>query len=149
MFSPEFNKPPSKKDLREYSKVEMREKRDYLASWLRELRQMQRDNPEKAKDYIPPKELVLRFYEEVAKEYKALPFSKEEIEEKFSAENLSALSLEEYVELLRKVPPRFVLHITRQGVRDRASFHSGRGQVSDGFEKILSDRKIKSKLEQY
>ena len=149
MFNQGFNKPPSQKDLKEYSRVEMQGKRDQLASWLVGLRQMRREDPERAKNYIPPKESIKRFYEEVAKEYKALPFTKEEIEEKFSAENLSSLSLEEYAELLKRVPPRFILHITRQGVRDRVSFHSGRGEMSDGFKKILSDGKIKSKLEQY
>ena len=149
MFNQGFNKPPSKKDLKEYSRVEMQGKRDQLASWLVGLRQMRREDPERAKNYIPPKESIKRFYEEVAKEYKALPFTKEEIEERFSAENLSSLSLEEYAELLKRVPPRFILHITRQGVRDRVSFHSGRGEMSDGFKKILGDKKIKSKLEQY
>lgn len=149
MAIPEFYRPPSKKELREYSQANLAEKRKELSDWIKELRNMQKTNPEEAKQYLPPKELLKRFYEEVAGVYKDSPLSKEEIEDKFSSENLSQLNLEGYVELLKKVPPRFILHITRQGVRDRASFHSGRGEVSHGFEQILENGEIKSVLERY
>ena len=149
MAIPEFYRPPSKKELREYSQVNLAEKRKKLSDWIKELRNIQKADPEEAKQYLPPKELLKRFYEEVAEVYKDSPFSKEEIEDKFSSENLSQLNLEEYVELLKKVPPRFILHITRQGVRDRASFHSGRGEVSHGFEQILENGEIKSVLERH
>jgi hypothetical protein len=143
----EFYGETTKKELREFSKEKFAKKRAELVDWIKQLREIQRTDPEKAKDYLPPRELLHTFYEEMNKVYKDLPLDKEEIEEQFSSENLSRLNLNEYIALLKKVPPRFILHITRQGVRDRASFHSGRGEVSHGFESILNSGEIGSILE--
>lgn len=78
----------------------------------------------------------------------AQPFTKEEIEQTFTTDNLSKLPLEEYIGLLQRVPARFITHVTRQGVRDKASFHSGRGAVDHGFERIVEQGALQSKLEQ-
>ena len=51
-----------------------------------------------------------------------LPLDRRQIEELFSEENLAGLDLNGFVELLRRVPPRFMTHVTRQGVRDNISY---------------------------
>ncbi len=129
---------------------EGRKKIEDMVTWIKELRQIVRDNPEQAKNYRPPRELLAEFYEQLAREYEEIPLTKEEIEREFSAENLSKLPLNDYVKLLRRVPARFVTHVTRQGIRDHVSHHySGSEQYSGGFEKIIEAGKLQSVLEQY
>ena len=143
---------PDSSQVREYSKQspEFTKRRQEIAKWLKELRVIQQQNPEEARKYRPPAELIEEFYSEVAKEYKEIPLAKEEIERLFSPEHLSSLSLQEYVALLRKVPPRFITHVTRQGVRDNISFHdSGLGEFHHGFEGILDTKEVRSILERY
>ncbi len=150
MSIPEFPKyAPSKHELREFSRrMEGGENKLVdLARWLKELRKMSEDE---AKNYLPPPDLLQRFYEETAEAYEQLPLSKEEIEEQFSAENLSRLTLQEYVDLLRRVPPRFVTHTTRQGIRDHISHHSGdQEKFNRGFEGMVEKGKIQSVLERF
>ncbi|MFH1426510.1 MAG: hypothetical protein ABIG66_03720 [Candidatus Kerfeldbacteria bacterium] len=160
MVVPIFERKPKKKDLREYSQhvPEWAEKRREEAAWLLEFRRTAREleatDPEAAEEYrrmyLPPQKVLEKFYSDVEKDYKELPLSKEEIDEQFTTENLSELSLDEYVELLRKVPPRFVTHITRQGIRDNISHHTGGyGEFNRGFEGVMENGSVRSILEQY
>lgn len=153
MAIPEFKRPaPSRAELAHFAeaKPETKSKMKDLAAWLKELRQMMHQDPEKAKQYRPPAELLQQFYADLEKEYEEMPLSKDEIEREFTSENLAKLSLEEYVVLLRRVPPRFVTHVTRQGIRDHFSHHQGdRNIFNHGFEKILEAGKLQSVLEKY
>lgn len=80
----------------------------------------------------------------------SLSISKEFIEQYFSSENLSRLSLEEYITLLQQVPARFVTHVTRHGIRDRSSHHNYDWDLSfhKGFENILRNRSVQSIYDQ-
>lgn len=76
------------------------------------------------------------------------PLTKEEIQEQFTSEHLSRLSLGEYIALLRRVPASFLTHVTRQGVRDKGSHHyGGVGEVHRGFEGILEKGALRSNLD--
>lgn len=129
---------------------EGRKKIEDMVERIKDLRRVIRENPEQAKNYRPPRELLEELYADLAKEYEEIPMTKEEIEREFSAENLAKISLNDYVKLLRRVPPRFVTHVTRQGVRDHVSHHdAGKGKYSGGFEKIVEAGKLQSVLEQH
>jgi len=143
---------PDRSQLREFSKYdpEFAKERAKLAAWITEFRKMQKADPAEAAKYRPPAQLVEEFYASVAKEYRDIPLSKEEIEQYFTPEHLASLSLEEYVALMRKVPPRFITHVTRQGYRDHISFHdSGLNEFHTGFESILGTKELRSVLDRY
>ncbi|HZJ34875.1 MAG TPA: hypothetical protein VFD55_02595 [Candidatus Angelobacter sp.] len=76
---------------------------------------------------------------------------KEKIEQQFSPDNLSKLSLENYVNLLKQYPNYMVTHITRQGYRDHANssnHNAGMGEFQNGFVDILTnDKALKSPLD--
>jgi hypothetical protein len=160
MAIPEFRRRPGKRELREFSKAvpEWAEKRRAEAAFLidfrRRVRELEKTDPAAAeaerRRYIPPAEMVQRFYEEIAADYQELPLPEAEITAQFSADNLARLELDEYVELLRRVPPRFMTHVTRQGVRDNISHHSGGyAEMHRGFEAVLESGAIRSTMEQY
>lgn len=160
MAIPEFRRPPNRHELREFSKAvpewaeKRRKKAENIIQFREHIRELEKTDPETARRkreyFLPPAEMVQGFYKRVEEEYKTLPLEDEQIEQLFSAEHLAGLSLEEYVELLRKVPPRFMTHITRQGVRDNMSHHSGGyGVMNRGFEQILEAGAIRSTGEQY
>ena len=99
--------------------------------------------------YRPAEEIIGDFRDRVRAVYEYPPLSREEIEREFTAEKLSSLSLQEYIELLRGVPARFVTHITRHGFRDRTSHHnSGDLNFQRGFEELLKKRQLQSALDQ-
>jgi hypothetical protein len=159
MAIPSFEKKPSKAELRRFSKdnPEWAEKRRQKAANLLEFRktvqELEKTDPEAAeayrKSYLPPEKSLEQFYSQVEEEYQELPFSEAEIRELFTTEHLSRLSLDEYVKLLRHVPPRFITHVTRQGIRDNISHHyGGYGEFHRGFEGILESGFIRSILEQ-
>ncbi len=84
-------------------------------------------------------------YAELEDQYQAIPLTAEEIERDLDTERLSAMPLKEYIELLRKLPPRFFTHVTRQGVRDSGSFHyGGIGKFQRGFDEILKSGSVVS-----
>lgn len=71
-------------------------------------------------------------------------FTEEQIRESFTAEKLSKLTTEEYIDLLKHVPAVFSTHVTRQGVRDHfgnMNHSAGLNQYHDGFLSILRDHK--------
>ncbi|MDP3970431.1 MAG: hypothetical protein Q8P90_01900 [bacterium] len=149
MTIPDFRRPPTKRELRDFSQavpewaVKRQEQADVMVSIFDEIAELEKTDPEAAekmrKDYLPPEQMLENFYGRVAEDYKELPLEDDEIEQLFSAEHLASLSLEEYVELLRRVPPRFMTHITRQGVRDNASHNrGGYGEMNRGFEGALA-----------
>lgn len=149
MSIPEFQS-PSEAELKKFAIDNIAGKAKRYAWLIEELQKAEEaeargENPE----FVPREDLMAEFYRDMAKIYEEAALSKEEIEQQFSAENLSQLSLEEYIKLLRKVPPRFILHVTRQGIRDRISFHSGTGELYRGFENIIQQNEIKSTLEHY
>lgn len=88
-------------------------------------------------DSLPdPDRAIERFSDEMLR----TPLSVEERKELMRPEVLSALSLEEYVQVWRRINPYFVSHVTRQGIRDHTAmiYHSaGMHAYHDGFESIL------------
>ncbi len=91
--------------------------------------------------------MVKKFYETEASKWEKSPYSKEDISRHFNEEHLTSLSLEEYVLLMKRFPREMVTHVTRQGVRDHISHHSGgEGQYADGFMKIAADGRLRSAL---
>ncbi len=84
-------------------------------------------------------------YAELEDQYQAIPLTAEEIERDLDTERLSVMPLKQYIELLRKLPPRFFTHVTRQGVRDSGSFHyGGIGEFQRGFDEILKSGSVVS-----
>jgi len=92
------------------------------------------------------------FYENQKNKWVNSEYKKDEITKYFSESNLSSLSLEEYILLLKKFPSEMVAHVTRQGIRDHIghSYHTaGMGAYSSGFMKMLKDGCLKSPLGVY
>ena len=145
---PEF--PPNEEELRRFAIEHITDKAKKYA-WLIEELQKAEEAEERGEtsDFVPREDLMADFYRDMANIYEEAHLSKEEIEKQFSAEHLSQLSLEEYVHLLRKVPPRFIAHVKRQGIRDRISFHSGAGKYSQSFSNSIEEGSIGSVLERY
>jgi len=107
-----------------------------------------RDIPLSKEQYLKEtKEIINNFY---SNENKKWLKSKEEIAENFSEENLASLSMENYIDLLRKFPGHLVTHVTRQGVRSKEqsfAYHSkGVGQFKNGFKDMLKSKKLVSPL---
>jgi hypothetical protein len=95
------------------------------------------------------KSILDNFYREQECQWINSDYTKEEISEYFSEENLASLSMEDYILLLRKFPDNMLTHVTRQGIRDHLGhmFHTaGEGEYSDSFMKILEDGKLRSAL---
>lgn len=71
---------------------------------------------------------------------------RERIDELFTQEHLSSLSLKEYGELLQQYPSEIMAHVVRQGVRDHVghNFHTqGLGEKQDGFKALLADGRLR------
>lgn len=104
---------------------------------------------EDRKRWKTPEDILAEFHHRVREVYKFPPLSREQIEDNFTAENLLNLSLEQYVALLRRVPARFVIHITRHGFCDRTSHHHWDTETfHHGFEGLLENRQIQSVVDQ-
>jgi hypothetical protein len=89
------------------------------------------------------------FYQSEKERWEKLPFDKEEMAKQFSEENLSRLSLEDYVLILKKYGSNMVTHVTRQGIRDHIGMidHSkGLGKKHDGFLSLLKEGVLRSGL---
>ena len=160
MAIPEFQqRPPRIGEVQRYGREVPKwlEKRKQEAAWFLEykmkLRKLRETDPEAAEEfekrYAPPEQLIAKLHQDIEADYQELPLTQEEIEREFSSESLSEKSLDEYIELLRKVPPRFLTHVTRQGVRDNISFHTGGyGEFNNGFTSIVEAGSLRSTLEQ-
>lgn len=76
---------------------------------------------------------------------------KEKIAQAFSPENLSKLSMDEYVNLLKQYPNYMVVHVTRQGYRDHYSsgnHNAGAGEFQNGFVNLITNGKaLKSPMD--
>lgn len=93
--------------------------------------------------------LVDEFYEEEKERWSAGEYTKEEIEQYFSEEHLSQLSIDDYILLLRRFPKEMVAHVTRQGIRDHMGhmFHdAGLSEYTDSFMKMLEGGRLLSPL---
>jgi len=126
--------------------------RQESAEWASFLKEWSAMDEAERKKYHSPQDCIREFRDRVKKayEYPPLPpLSKEEIETAFTADNLSRLSLQEYIKLLRKVPSRFVTHITRHGFCDSTSHHHWDTKpFHHGFEGLLQKKQIQSVSDQ-
>ena len=93
--------------------------------------------------------LLEDFYKGEKGKWTQADYTPEDIEKKFSEENLSKLSVEDYALLMKRFPGEMLTHVTRQGIRDHASsfWHTaGVGAFSNGFQEMLADGKLRSSL---
>ncbi len=100
-------------------------------------------------DLEETRKMVADFYVAEKKKWNEMPWSKEDVKVKFTEENLSSLSMEEYVELMRKFPGEMLTHVTRHGVRDHADLgnhQKGLGERQDSFRKVLQKKELRSAL---
>ncbi len=144
---PDFELKPSEDQVESFIRRNdtARKELSDLEAWLKELAGM---TEEERMNYIPPEESRTRFRAKVLDIYEEGPLTKEEIEESFTTDNLRRLSLEEYVALLRKVPAKFITHITRHGFCDRTSHHHfDKESFHHGFEGLLAGRNIQSGMD--
>ena len=98
------------------------------------------------------KSMVDEFYNKQEKKWAESEYSKEDIEKYFSEDNLSSLSTEDYVLLLKRFPSEIVAHVTRQGVRDHLGhmYHTaGAGEYANGFKSMAEDGRLRSPLGVY
>lgn len=96
--------------------------------------------------------IVNEFYSAQEKKWEESEYQKEDIEKYFSEENLSSLSLEEYILLLKRFPSEMVAHVTRQGIRDHVGhmYHqAGIDEYADGFKRMADDGRLRSPLGVY
>lgn len=95
------------------------------------------------------REMLADFYRKEKQKWAETPYSKEEIAEQFSEENLARLSLEDYAALLRRFPGEMVTHVTRQGVRDHVAMYehtAGMGEMHNGFKEMTQSGRLNTRL---
>lgn len=95
-------------------------------------------------------EKVDGFWRQEMKRYCNQDFDVKDMKEVFNEENLSSLSLGDYLATLGRYPGDVLTHVTRQGVRDHTGmmWHTaGVGENSDGFKGILRRGKLLSTLQ--
>ena len=100
-------------------------------------------------DMEEPKKMLDNFYREQKKKWENCPYSKEDIDNNFSEEHLSSLSVDDYALLMQRFPQEMVAHVTRQGIRDHTGHvhhTAGEGEYADGFMKILKDGRLRSPM---
>jgi len=100
-------------------------------------------------DLEETRKMIADFYLKEKKKWSELPYSKEDIAENFTEENLSSLSMEEYATLLRRFPGEMLTHVTRHGIRDHANLsnhQAGLGEYHDTLYKVLEKKNLKSPL---
>lgn len=98
------------------------------------------------------RDIVEGFYDKKAELWENTEYKKEDIEKYFSESNLSSLSTEEYVLLLKRFPSEMVAHVTRQNIRDHLGhmFHTaGEGEYANGFKRMVEDGRLRSPLGVY
>ncbi len=104
--------------------------------------------PEKPK-FQEVNTLLENFYDGEKEKWAKAGYTPEDLEEQFSEENLSELSVDDYATLMRRFPGEMLTHVTRQGIRDHASsfWHTaGVGSFSNGFKEMLADGNLRSSL---
>ncbi len=100
-------------------------------------------------DLEETRKMVADFYVKEKKKWAELPYSKEDIAENFTEENLTSLSTEDYATLLRRFPGEMLTHVTRHGIRDHANLNNhqaGLGEYHDTLYKVLEKKNLKSAL---
>jgi len=108
----------------------------------------------KEMEQIPPqleeaKQMLDNFYKQQKEKWANSEYTKEDVVKYFSEENLSKLSLEDYVLFLKRFPSEMVTHVTRQGIRDHVGhmYHqAGMSEYADGFMKLARDGRLRSAL---
>lgn len=99
-----------------------------------------------------PQKILDNFYQNQKEKWVQSEYTKEDITKYFSEKNLSALSVDDYILLLKRFPREMVAHVTRQGVRDHVGmmYHTaGDGEYADGFLKMIDDGRLRSPLGVY
>ena len=93
-------------------------------------------------------ERVEKFQLEKSIEWAEKGYTKKELSENFTEENLAKMNLEEFTFLLQRFPGDFVTHVTRQNIRDHHGFDHTKniGERSYGFEEILKDGRLHSTI---
>lgn len=100
-------------------------------------------------DLEETRKMVADFYAKEKKKWAELPYSKEDISQNFTEENLISLSTEEYSTLLRRFPREMLTHVTRHGIRDHANLNNhqaGLGEYHDTLYSVLEKKNLKSAL---
>lgn len=100
-------------------------------------------------DLEETRKMVADFYTKEKKKWAETPYSKEDITENFTEENLISLSTEDYAILLWRFPGEMLTHVTRHGIRDHANLgnhQAGLGEYHDTLYKVLEKRNLKSAL---
>jgi len=100
-------------------------------------------------DLEETRKMVADFYVKEKKKWAELPYSKEDIAENFTGENLTSLSMEDYATLLQRFPGEMLTHVTRHGIRDHANLNNhqaGLGEYHDTLYKVLEKKNLKSAL---
>lgn len=93
------------------------------------------------------RDLLKSFYDKEKAKWKDTPFTKKDVQEFFTEEHLSSLSLQDYATLLKRFPSEMVTHVTRQGVRDHSGHTghvAGMWEYHTEFEEILADGRLQS-----
>ncbi|MEK7108181.1 MAG: hypothetical protein AAB898_00760, partial [Patescibacteria group bacterium] len=93
-----------------------------------------------------PQDILTDYYQRERDRWNNMEVDWEAVDTHFTAENLSQLDLESYVDLLRRFPSEMVTHVSRRGVRDRiGEVHSGgENQYYNSFDSLLEARRLKS-----
>ncbi|MBU4314815.1 hypothetical protein KJ673_00215, partial [Patescibacteria group bacterium] len=88
------------------------------------------------------------FYTKEQERWESADVDWDVIDRYFTIEELSKMSIEDYVKLLRRFPQEMVTHVSRHGIRDHYSqlvgHDTGFDQFSDGFDKLLEQHMILS-----
>lgn len=100
-------------------------------------------------DLDETRDMIADFYAREKKKWEESPYSKKDIAEYFTEENLTSLSLEEYALLLRRFPGQMISHVTRQGIRDHITMfehRKGMEEMHNGFKDMLESKRLRSPL---
>lgn len=106
------------------------------ADWQGEASKKRRESETILENLPDPKEIVVAYYEKVQN----TPLTNEEKRTMLTPEQLADLSLDEYIQLWKRLNPHFLSHVTRQGFRDHNAmmYHSaGLQEFHDGFNQIV------------
>ncbi len=107
------------------------------------------DKEEEIPEFAETRKMIDDFYGGEKKKWAEAGYTPEDIAEQFTEEKLSALSVEEYAELMKRFPGEMVTHVTRQGIRDHAPMreHSaGLGEFHNNFTSMLVDGRMRSAI---
>ncbi len=93
-----------------------------------------------------PQDMMTDYYQQERARWQNIDVDWEAVDTNFTAEHLSTLDLESYVDLLRRFPSEMVTHVSRRGVRDHFDrFHQGGlFEYHNGFDQVLESKRLKS-----